>query len=623
MVDRDSVETEALPFAPLDGTLAASLERTARLAAVALRVPAAVIALVGDDRRCFVGGQEPPEWLAHDPGLLLRSGVCNEALETRRPVAVSDARNRASTSEVQAGAYAMAPMIGDDGRPRGVVAVFDPRPHEWSPDDLTVLSEHATAAVTDLSLRKRLARRERVERRQRHEALHDTLTGLPNRVLFAERLDRAIRRAKRRPAPFAVILLDLDHFRVLNDSLGHTAGDQLLVAVAQRLEACARSEDTVARLGGDEFALLIDQVSDAADAARVAERAQAALTVAVDVSGYEVFTSASFGIALANDGDGARADYLLRSADLAMGRAKEAGRGRFAVFDPAMHADALARLKLETELRHAVENRPSGGVRRRGSGGVPLPDGPDAGTFALHYQPIIALGSGRITGVEALVRWRHPERGLVPPGQFIPTAEATGLIVPLGRWVLAEGCRQLREWHGVFPDRPPLTLSVNVSVKQVMRSDFVDTVATVLRDSGIEPGCLMLELTESVVIEQLALVSNALSSVKALGVHVHLDDFGMGYSSLAVLDRLPLDAIKIDHTFVGAMDREERFAQLVRTIVTLAHNVGLEAIAEGVTTDAHLARLRALGCAYAQGYLFGAAVEPAAMRVLLDADRRW
>ena len=627
MADRDSTETDATPFAPLDGTLAASLERTARLAAASLRVPAAVIALVGDDRRCFVGGQEPPEWLAHDPGLLLRSGVCHEALETRRAVSVSDARaahagdEANGASALHAGAYAMVPMIGDEGRPRGIVAVFDTLPREWSADDLSVLGEHASAAATDLTLRRRLARRERVERRQRHEALHDTLTGLPNRVLFAERLDRAIRRAKRRPSPFAVILLDLDHFRVLNDSLGHTAGDQLLIAVAQRLEACARAEDTVARLGGDEFALLIDQVSDAADAARVAERAQSALTLAVDVSGYEVFTSASFGIALAHDGDSDRPDYLLRSADLAMGRAKEAGRGRFAVFDPAMHADALARLQLETELRRAVEQRPSGAVRA--TNGDAVVDASDAGTFALHYQPIIALDSGRITGVEALVRWQHPERGLVPPGMFIPTAEATGLIVPLGRWVLVEGCRQLRAWHSAFPDRPPLSLSVNVSVKQVVRSDFVDTVAMVLRDSGVEPASLTLELTESVVIEQLQLVSGALSSVKALGVHVHLDDFGMGYSSLAVLDRLPLDAIKIDHTFVSAMDREERFAQLVRTIVTLAHNVGLQAIAEGVTTEAHLARLRALGCAYGQGYLFGAAVDAPAMRALLDADRRW
>jgi EAL domain-containing protein (putative c-di-GMP-specific phosphodiesterase class I) len=288
-----------------------------------------------------------------------------------------------------------------------------------------------------------------------------------------------------------------------------------------------------------------------------------------------------------------------------MGRAKQGGRARFAVFDPGMHADALARLQMETELRWAVEQRGTGGV------------------FALHYQPIIDLADGRITGVEALVRWNHPERGLVGPNLFIPAAERTGLIIPLGRWVLAEGCRQVRAWHDAFPDRPALTLAVNVSIKQVVRPDFVETVASVLRDTGLPPRCLTLELTESVVIEQLQLVTGALDAVKRLGVRVHLDDFGMGYSSLAVLDRLPLDAIKIDRTFVGAMDREERFAQLVRTIVTLAQNVGLETIAEGVATDAHLSRLRALGCAYAQGFLFSQAVDVAALRALLDADRRW
>jgi Amt family ammonium transporter len=241
----------------------------------------------------------------------------------------------------------------------------------------------------------------------------------------------------------------------------------------------------------------------------------------------------------------------------------------------------------------------------------------------LHYQPIIDLANGGISGVEALVRWNHPERGLVGPNLFIPAAERTGLIIPLGRWVLAEGCRQVRAWNDAFPDRPALTLAVNVSIKQVVRPDFVETVASVLRDTGLPPRCLTLELTESVVIEQLQLVTGALDAVKRLGVRVHLDDFGMGYSSLAVLDRLPLDAIKIDRTFVGAMDREERFAQLVRTIVTLAQNVGLETIAEGVATDAHLSRLRALGCAYAQGFLFSQAVDVAALRALLDADRRW
>jgi diguanylate cyclase (GGDEF)-like protein len=602
----DVTPPDGTPFAPLDGTLAASLERSARLAAVSLRAPTAVIALVGDDRRCFVGGVTPPSWLAHDPGLLMRSGVCRTVLETLQPVAVDDSTldGGADDAPLGAGAYVLVPLSADGGRARGIVGVFEAEARRWTPEDIAVLVEHAAAAATELALRRSLARRERQERKQRHEALHDGLTGLPNRVLFSERLDRAIRRAKRRDAPFAIVLLDLDNFRVVNDSLGHTAGDELLVAVARRLEACARAEDTVARLGGDEFALLLDRVADAADAARVAERAQAALAAAVDVTGYEVFTSASFGIVLGQNGTD-RADYLMRSADLAMGRAKQGGRARFAVFDPAMHADALARLHMETELRWAVEQRGAGGQ------------------FALHYQPIIDLASGRISGVEALVRWNHPDRGLVGPNLFIPAAERTGLIIPLGRWVLAEGCRQVRAWHDAFPDRPPVSLAVNVSIKQVVRPDFVESIAVVLRDTGLAAEHLTVELTESVVIEQLQLVAGALDALKRLGVHVHLDDFGMGYSSLAVLDRLPLDAIKIDRTFVAGMDREERFAQLVRTIVTLAQNVGLSTIAEGVATDDHLARLRALGCAYAQGFLFSPAVDAPGLRALLDSDRRW
>jgi diguanylate cyclase (GGDEF)-like protein len=606
MDSRDATPPEGTPFAPLDGTLAASLERSARLAAVALRVPTAVIALVGDDRRCFVGGSTPPTWLTHDPGLLLRSGVCRGVLDTMQSVAVANSCVDGGGDEAPlgAGAYVLVPLTVDGGRPRGIVGVFDPEPRPWSKEDISVLVEHAAAAATELALRRSLARRERQERKQRHDALHDVLTGLPNRPLFTERLDRAIRRGKRRDAPFAIILLDLDNFRVINDSLGHTAGDELLVAVARRLEACARAEDTVARLGGDEFALLLDRVADAADAARVAERAQAALAAAVDVSGYEVFTSASFGIVLSQAGVD-RPDHLMRSADLAMGRAKQGGRARFAVFDPAMHADALERLHLETELRWATEQRTGGG------------------DFALHYQPIIDLANGRMAGVEALVRWNHPDRGLVAPNLFIPAAERTGLIIPIGRWVLAEGCRQLRAWHDAFPDRPPLSLAVNVSIKQVVRPDFVETVAAALRDSGVPARCLTLELTESVVIEQLQLVTGALDAMKRLGVRVYLDDFGMGYSSLAVLDRLPLDAIKIDRTFVGEMDRDERFAQLVKTIVTLAQNVGLGTIAEGVTTESHLSRLRALGCGFAQGFLFSAPVDVPGLRVLLDADRRW
>jgi diguanylate cyclase (GGDEF)-like protein len=584
-------------FAPLDGTLAASLERAARLAAVALRAPAAILALVGDDRRCFAGGVEQPEWVAHDPGLLIRSGVCNRVLDDGVPVVIDDAR--ADPHGLGVGAYALVPLAADDGRPIGIFCVLDAVPRQWAAADIAVLSEHAAAAATDLALRRRLARRERVERRQRHEALHDALTGLPNRLLFMERLERAARRAERRDDVFAVVLLDLDNFRVVNDSLGHTAGDGLLIGVAQRLSACARGEDTVARLGGDEFALLLERIGSAADAARVAERVLEALATAIDINGYEVFTSASIGIAISDSST--RPEFLLRSADLAMGRAKAAGRARFAVFDPTMHADALARLQLETELRRAVS----------------------AQTFQLQYQPIIACDNGRITGVEALVRWRHPERGLLAPATFIPVAESTGLIVPLGAWVLADACRQLRRWHDASPGRAPLTMAVNVSVKQLARADFVTVVARALTESRVDPSWLHLELTESVLIEQPEVAIERLRALKALGVRVHLDDFGMGYSSLGVLDRLPLDAVKIDRAFVSAMDREQRFAQLVRTIIALAKHIGVDIIAEGVVNDAHWTALRALGCTYGQGYLFSPAVDASEIGAMLSADRRW
>ncbi|HZS61539.1 MAG TPA: EAL domain-containing protein [Gemmatimonadaceae bacterium] len=599
MSDTPKRERTSQPFAPLDGTLAASLERAARLAATALRAPAAVLALVGDDRRCFFGGSEPPEWLAHDPGLLFRSGVCERALHDGTPVIVDDAKQDRPLGPGVA-AYALVPLAADDGRPIGILCVVDAVTRQWNASDLAVLTEHAAAAATDLALRRRLARRERVERRQRHEALHDALTGLPNRLLFMERLDRAARRAERRAGSFAIVLLDLDNFRVVNDSLGHTAGDELLVAVARRLSACSRAEDTVARLGGDEFAFLLERIDSPADAARVAERALEALTTAVDISGYEVFTSASFGIAL-SDGGSTRPEFLLRSADLAMGRAKAGGRARFAVFDPGMHADALERLRLETDLRRAVEKQ----------------------SFELHYQPIIALGDGRIVGFEALVRWRHPDRGLIAPATFIGVAESTGLIVGLGAWVLTEACRQLRTWNELFPDRAPLTMAVNVSVRQLVRADFVQVVAHALQQHKVDPTRLHLELTESVLIEQPEVAIERLRSLKDLGVQVHLDDFGMGYSSLGVLDRLPLNAVKIDRTFVSAMDREQRFAQLVRTILALAASLNLEVIAEGVSGDAHLAALRNLGCTYGQGYLFSPAVDASAVRAMLEADRRW
>jgi diguanylate cyclase (GGDEF)-like protein len=442
--------------------------------------------------------------------------------------------------------------------------------------------------------------RKEAERHLQYMVHHDIVTGLPNRIFLSERMRQEIARARRGDRRFALHVLDLDGFKGVNDAHGHEAGDALLQQAAERLRALVRTGDTVARLGGDEFAFLLERIDSPADAARVAERALESLTSAIDISGYEVFTSASFGIALSDNGS-TRPEYLLRSADLAMGRAKAAGRARFAVFDPAMHADALERLRLETDLRRAVEKQ----------------------SFELHYQPIIALADGRIVGFEALVRWRHADRGLIAPATFIGVAESTGLIVSLGAWVLTEACRQLRTWHEMYPERPPLTMAVNVSVRQLVRADFVQVVAAALQQHKVDPTWLHLELTESVLIEQPEVAIERLRSLKSLGVQVHLDDFGMGYSSLGVLDRLPLNAVKIDRTFVSAMDREQRFAQLVRTIHALAEHIGLQVIAEGVSTEAHLTALRALGCTYGQGYLFSPAVDASAVRTMLETDRRW
>ena len=430
--------------------------------------------------------------------------------------------------------------------------------------------------------------------------LQDPLTGLPNRVLFMERLAQAIARNRREAAPFAVILLDLDHFRTINESLGHTAGDTLLVSVGQRLVDCSRAGDTVARLGADEFALLIHRVTHAADAARLAERIQAALASPINVQGYEVFTSGSFGIAL-EAGSAGEPEHLLRSADLALGSAKRAGRSRFVVFDRVMHSEALARLQLETELRRAAERE----------------------AFVLHYQPVISLATGHIVSVEALVRWDHEERGLVAPAAFIAAAEATGVIIPVGRWVLTEACRQLHAWHVAFPQWASLSVAVNVSVRQLLRPDFPDTVSRALREASLAPEFLTIELTESVVIERPEVVLATLSAVRQLGVKVHLNDFGTGYSSLAVLDRFPLDGVKIDRAFVQTLGRESRAVQFVQAMVTLAQSLDLETVGEGVDAEEQLRQLRALGCTYGQGFLFSRAVEVSALEQLLRDDPAW
>lgn len=447
-------------------------------------------------------------------------------------------------------------------------------------------AEQAERHVEELS--KHIAEQDRISRALeeskehfRHAAFHDALTNLPNRALLTEHIKLAIERPQTgEEVLFAVLFLDLDRFKNINDSLGHIAGDQLLIATARCLETCMRPMDTVARLGGDEFAILLDGLESQSHAIAVAERIQQALTRPFDLNGHEVYITASIGITLGN-GNYTDPENVLRDADTAMYRAKESGKARFEVFDTTMHSHAVAILQLENDLRRAIERN----------------------EFHVYYQPIINLATDEISGFEALVRWKHPERGVVPPNEFIGIAEETGLIVDIGSQVLREACRQMREWHLQICNKP-LTLNVNLSGKQFAQPDLVAQVQSILDETGLKAKYLKLEITESVVMENAEIASTMLMQLCNLGVHMCIDDFGTGYSSLSYLHRFPVKTLKIDRSFIGRMGQNGENSEIVRTINTLASNLGMEVVAEGVESPAQLAQLKALQCNYGQGYLF-------------------
>jgi len=464
----------------------------------------------------------------------------------------------------------------------------------WRLIETLLTSQLTEAAVQGIVLNSRdITERKQFEDQLRHQALHDPLTRLPNRALFGDRLEQALAGQARRGGCVGVLLVDLDDFKSVNDTAGHQVGDALLEAVAVRLRSLVRPADTVARLGGDEFAVLAEALPDPQEATELAERIRQGLGQPLLVEGRELFAHASIGISIAA-APGAAADDLLRNADVAMYVAKSEGKNRHRHFDHAMHQAVVERMALQSELTRAIERD----------------------QLTVHYQPVVALDSGRLTGVEALVRWQHPERGLVPPGSFIPLAEQTGLIVTLGHWVLEAACQQVHQWERAgLADR--LDLNVNVSVRQLKEPAFVAAVAEVLDQTGLEPGRLVLELTESLLMENIDAVLDVLHQLRALGVRLAIDDFGTGYSSLAYLVKLPVQVLKIDRSFITRLDDDPNNLTLVRSILRLARDLQLQTVAEGIE-QAHLAEeLHRLGCQKGQGYWFSRPLPAADLEQLL------
>jgi len=483
----------------------------------------------------------------------------------------------------------------------------------WGRLTVSLIRDNSNETQLAIATIENITERKRVEHKLQHNALHDVLTNLPNRALFLQRLETALEPTQRSAGAtsggalpqaqrqagylFAVLFLDLDRFKNINDSLGHLVGDCLLIAIAQKLVAILRPEDTVARLGGDEFAILLEDIKNVSDATRIAERIQQQLSLPLNLDGHEVFTTVSIGIALSTHGY-SNAEEILRDADTAMYRAKGLGKARYEIFNKAMHERVFTVLQLENDLRRALDYQ----------------------EFQLHYQPIVSLETSRITGLEALVRWQHPQRGMISPAEFIPVAEETGLILPLGDWVLRTACRQMHQWQRQSPAILPLTVNVNISSRQFLQPALVEQIDQILQETELEPHNLKLELTESGLMDNAESVATMLYKLKAMNIQLCIDDFGTGYSSLSYLHQFPINILKIDRSFINRIGVAGENAEIVRTIVTLANNLNMDVVAEGVETTAQVIHLKALGCKYAQGYFFSKPLDQRAAEALATSS---
>jgi diguanylate cyclase (GGDEF)-like protein len=486
----------------------------------------------------------------------------------------------------------MSIVIEGHGGPFGVVGLHSTRPREYSRIDIDFAQALANVLADALD-------RQLTENDIRHRALHDPLTGLPNRTLFMDRLGQAVQRLRRRQSQAAVLFLDLDRFKLVNDSLGHAIGDELLAAAAPRLKQTVRATDTVARFGADEFGILLEDIGGEQDAIEMAQRIASVFTRPFVLDGDEHFVTTSIGIALALGGE--RPEDLIRDADAAMHRAKERGRARYELFDEGIRGRAISRLRVENDLRRALERD----------------------ELTLDYQPLVALADRSIVGVEALVRWEHPERGRVPPLEFIPIAEENGLIEPIGRWVLEHACHQAAQWYHARPDAAPIRVAVNLSAVQFENRNLSATVAAALQGAGLDPSLLALEVTESVMIGHAEEVAETLKQLKRIGVRLVLDDFGTGYSSLAYLTRLPLDVLKVDRSFISGLGTESRDTAVTEAIVAMSHALSLQVVGEGAETALQVEELRRLGADLVQGYYFSRPVPAAEITQLLDAGPAW